>query len=407
MKTEGRAKIVILTAAVMLSNACTYGTVWDGSTNQPVAESVAVFFDAWDTSSASLGDTPGSFRTTNGVMTWGTSDPRSNGVGGTYYLNPYAPLDPGDQTPTLVPPGWLRVSVVNFSTGVFTQFYRNHQYQDCNVLHDSPYSGTPVYSGGRSYPFSDASGFVSGSCAVESFTVWPPGIVHPVLPDLIVDPRTLRASHITAFLRHSLECPGHDCSTSKCLSIGTGIANVGSGNFEANAAGSDMSRVTQRIYNSDRTFNDVALPEASFVFETGHGHFHLRDLVVLRLRPYSSACPSEGSATNCPIVQTSRKLGFCLFDNYTLDSVLEAHKTRDYLEGACFGRGPDPSSPFGVGLSPGSEETYHCGVASQSIDVSMLPTGQYWLEAEVNTPANPIIMESDITNNVSRVIVSL
>ena len=58
-------------------------------------------------------------------------------------------------------------------------------------------------------------------------------------------------------------------------------------------------------------------------------------------------------------------------------------------------------------LSPGREETYGCNVPGQSIDVSTLPAGQYWLEAEVNTPSNPIINESDVTKDISRVVVTL
>ena len=306
VKTLKLPKKLALTAALSLSSACTYGSVTDASTNEPIADPVAVIFFAWDTSRPNVGDTPASLRATNSVQTWGTSDPRGNDAAGWYYLNPYAPQNPADGTPTIVQPGWFRVVLFSFSGIPVTSFYRNHQYQDRSILHDSPYSGDSLYATGVSYPFSYASGSSTGLCAAEHFTVLPTGVVHPVLPDLIADPRTLRVSDITGIGIQSLECPLADCQTSKCLSVSTGIANVGTGSFEASAVGFDNARVRQRVYNSDRTFTDIPLPEASIGFADGHGHFHLQDLVIFRLRPYMSACPTEITAPNCPVVQTSR-----------------------------------------------------------------------------------------------------
>ena len=146
-------------------SACTYGMVTDGTTGQAVQDGPRVSFLKWDTRVATNNEDPATFKATftsagaTSVLAW----PSSNGtlVGG-YYLNPYAPLQPGDTTRTQVSSGWLRAEVLSTRVGYQALFYRNHEYAPCNAYTSSPYSGGP-------YPFSTAGGTVSGLCAEEDF----------------------------------------------------------------------------------------------------------------------------------------------------------------------------------------------------------------------------------------------
>src|SRR5262249_49772149 len=137
-----------------------------------------------------------------------------------------------------------------------------------------------------------------------------------------------------------------------------------------------------------------------------HGHFHMQNMVVFRIRQITSACGAESAAGSCAVIATSSKIGFCLFDHFTVDASFTRNASGPYLENGCTA-GAGAANTMSVGLSGGKEEEYDWDIAHQSIDASTLADGQYWLEAEVNTPSSPVIVESDATNNISRVKLQL
>ena len=161
----------------------------------------------------------------------------------------------------------------------------------------------------------------------------------------------------------------------------------------------------QRVFRSDGTFADQPVPSGTFSFDNSHGHFHLQNLVVFRLRNYTTACNTPATSANCPVITSSPKEGFCLFDHYNVDGA----PTGNYVERSCVANGPGGAleSQVSVGLSAGYEESYEFTIPHQSLSLTGIPNGQYWLEAEVNTPSSPLLAESYTGNNVTRVLVQI
>ncbi|MBX7103338.1 MAG: hypothetical protein K1X57_04615 [Gemmataceae bacterium] len=176
----------------------------------------------------------------------------------------------------------------------------------------------------------------------------------------------------------------------------TGMANGGKGAFELNGTtnyvtdpdGTQRQLVNQKIYWDDGSF--TTRPAGYFVYHPAHGHVHFDDFAwgQLRLRP------SDNSVGD--IVAVGPKTSFCLLDsNHYAPSLPGSPASAGY-----------PSCGNQVqGISVGWNDVYGSGLAGQSIDVTGLPNGNYWLEV-VADPSNHIL-ELDETNNVTRVAISL
>lgn len=170
------------------------------------------------------------------------------------------------------------------------------------------------------------------------------------------------------------------------LRLTSAIANIGTGPLElrGGATHGTTQDVYQRIYNSDGTFTDVFA--GSFVYHPEHQHIHFEDFAEFRLR---EVLP-DGSVG--AVIATSAKVSFCLLDVQQYDN-------------------SGPSSPYYLscqqlqGISVGWADVYDKGLPGQSIDITNVPDGTYWLE-EVVDPSNRI-MESNETNNVARIQIDL
>jgi hypothetical protein len=358
-------------------------------------------FFPWDTSMATLGG-PTVLHSGEGVETWAAADP--GGVAGMYVLNPYAldklaPGDPRTLETLTIGEGWHKIWALGssdpFAKGYESEyFYRNHLYSECEVYTDTPYS--PGYPAGT-------SGTVSGLCSGENFQLHEVGSDYQMLPDLFVDPRTLRDNVIIdePAPRTVLDGCAEGSYPRRCLRFATGIGNAGRGDFMASAPKGATSDVKQRIFNRKGGHTDTPLPGASFSLAGGHGHMHLDGLVQFRLRRITAACEAEAKAAQCPVAKETNKFGFCLFDNYQFDFGYGSRLK--YRESGCL---PLDSTPvLTVGLSTGWEETYTKDLAEQAIDIKGLEAGTYWLEAEVNV--NRTIQESYYGNNITRIRVNL
>ena len=58
-----------------------------------------------------------------------------------------------------------------------------------------------------------------------------------------------------------------------------------------------------------------------------------------------------------------------------------------------------------LGISVGYADLYPAGIPKQRIDVTGLPSGQYWLEVVVDP--NGLVMETDKNNNAEQILVNL
>ncbi|HWU87870.1 MAG TPA: lysyl oxidase family protein [Kofleriaceae bacterium] len=176
------------------------------------------------------------------------------------------------------------------------------------------------------------------------------------------------------------------------LRLSNGTANIGTGKLHlygvlpANADGTQD--VMQRVFGQNGEFEDRLA--GKFLFHEGHNHIHFVDWAAYRIR---QILPGDGVG---PIVAEGAKTSFCIIDLGVYNSGLP-----DYNPSGEF----HSCSSTVQGLSVGWIDVYSKGLQGQSIDITGVPPGQYWLESEVD-PLNHVL-ESDETNNITRIKVTL
>ena len=180
------------------------------------------------------------------------------------------------------------------------------------------------------------------------------------------------------------------------LRLATTMVNIGEGPLEVRGGDSypdGTQDVFQRIYNADSSFTDRLA--GTFTFHSDHDHFHLNDFATYTLREVT-----EGNGVG-DVVAGGDKTSYCLLDSTRYDTSLSgAPDNRVYEAGSC----EDPVN--GVqGISAGWGDLYLSSLPDQWIDVTELVDGTYWLEVTVDP--NDRLLESDETNNATRIMVEL
>lgn len=221
---------------------------------------------------------------------------------------------------------------------------------------------------------------------VTQVTGGPRGAVSQRLPDLIV-----WASEEDGYMydwridTNESSMPGR-----RLLRLSNAVANVGAGPIELRGGDTDSAgtqEVFQRIYDDGSGFTDRLA--GTFVFHPEHGHIHFEDFTNYNLRTVTA-----GNGVG-DIVASGQKVSFCLLDVTKYDGSLPGAPNSDQY---------DSCGQF-QGISVGWADVYHSGLANQWIDITDVPEGTYWLESEVD-PSDRII-ESDETNNVERIMITL
>lgn len=168
-------------------------------------------------------------------------------------------------------------------------------------------------------------------------------------------------------------------------------ANIGQGMlyFWGGANNGDGTQdVFQKIFQSGGGSYDVQA--GTFVYHSGHGHVHFEGWAIYRLR---EILPGEGVGA---VVATGGKTSFCVYDNTIHDPSLPGFDWNGEFWN-CGG---------GVqGLGIGWGDTYDLTTEGQNIDVTDVPPGEYWLEAEVDPDSS--IIELDDGNNIARIKVTI
>ena len=171
------------------------------------------------------------------------------------------------------------------------------------------------------------------------------------------------------------------------LRLTTAMANIGTGAMElrGGATHSDESQdVYQRVFEPNGTYTDVLA--GTFTYHPEHGHIHFDDFAQFRLR---QVLPGGGVGD---IVAAGNKVSFCLLDVERYNSA-------------------GPGSPHYLncgqiqGISVGWADIYDKGLEGQSIEITNVPDGSYWLEVVVD-PDNRIV-EANENNNVARIQINL
>jgi len=392
MGNSVRAAMYCAWVAMVLGGvACTLGQVTDATSGASIA-GATLHFDHVDTSiTEGFSTTPVTFTGVTQHVASGAPVPSATIFN--YWLDPYAPKNPGDTTNTFVGPGWIRVTV-SAPGHATSRVYRNHQYSDDQVQTDVPYSGGP-------YPIPSTWNVQSGLAAIEDFRMYPTA-AHPLWPDLIVDVRSIAAHQIGVFFPGGLFCPSN-----KCLVFGLNIANVSPWPFELKSHTGSPSTITQVITQSSGSAVNFAISGGLMLAPPGEG-WHVSHLARITLRgPIASgSCNTEATASACPAVISSYK-DICLegtggpFDSVYGGSFPQQAPLNCWPNGSA----ANPSGPLHTGLAPGFAEFYSIGNSENILDVASLASGTYWLEAEVNP--NGTYHEADRSNNLARVQVSL
>ncbi|MGB5137525.1 MAG: lysyl oxidase family protein, partial [Candidatus Zixiibacteriota bacterium] len=152
------------------------------------------------------------------------------------------------------------------------------------------------------------------------------------------------------------------------------------------ANGDGTQDIRQRVYRSDGSFFDRLA--GRFVFHPGHDHIHVEGWTQFRLRTVN---PDSSVG---PIVAQGAKTSFCVLDLSVYDSSLPNFNSSGQFH-SCSGTIQ--------GLTVGWADTYSKDLEGQNIDITGLPDGVYWLEAEVDPLLR--ILEKRETNNVARIMV--
>lgn len=185
-------------------------------------------------------------------------------------------------------------------------------------------------------------------------------------------------------------------SGGKEIRYSTAMANSGQGAFDLRGTGtiitqpdgSQLQLVNQRVYMSDGSYVDQ--PAGNFTYHPTHGHIHFDDMAWGQLRIRT---PGDGLGD---VVAIGPKTSFCLIDINHFNSSLPGSPTSSVYTGC---------GTQVQGISVGWNDVYGSSLDGQSIDVTGIPNGNYWLEV-VCDPVNHI-QETNESNNVTRIPITL
>jgi len=196
-----------------------------------------------------------------------------------------------------------------------------------------------------------------------------------LLPDIIIDEQRLYDNYQS----------GNE------LRLSNGTCNIGEGKFYIYGGadnGDGTQEVWQRIFRTDGSYYDTLA--SNFIYHPTHGHIHVENWANYHLR---EVLPGDGVGD---IVASGGKTSFCILDLIQYDLGLP---------------NADPNGQFfscssqTQGLSVGWEDVYSSGLDGQSIDITGIPDGEYWLESVVD-PENKFI-ELNENNNYARIKVTI
>jgi hypothetical protein len=171
----------------------------------------------------------------------------------------------------------------------------------------------------------------------------------------------------------------------RALRFSTVSWNKGLGPLELRAGTVDnlngRQEVLQRIYLSDGTFQDVSA--GSFVWHSGHNHFHFDDYALYTLQLASAPGASD---------RIGAKTTFCVMDTTRVD-IRWPNASKKAVYKTC--------GATIQGMSVGWGDQYGYQLIGQEIDITGLPDGDYNLKIEVDPKGH--LEELDTSDNVSNV----
>jgi len=199
-----------------------------------------------------------------------------------------------------------------------------------------------------------------------------PGTIH--LPDLRTKaPRDLRISKSNGL---------------KLLQLSNEVWNGGDGPLDLRAENSGTTtNAYQRLMTHDANGAWTAVSErlaGTFAFHSAHDHWHFEDFAKYELRANTNGLPGA-------LLRSGGKTSFCIIDTTQVDTALPHAMPRTYS--TC-------TRTSTQGLAVGWSDTYLYYLAGQSIDVTGLANGVYWLVSTADPSDH--VLETDETNNAAQ-----
>lgn len=217
--------------------------------------------------------------------------------------------------------------------------------------------------------------------ASTALTIFSTGaIAHSMLPDLKTATYPLHERSIDRTSQ-----PGK-----VLLRFSNGVANVGRGRLEirGGAVTGTTQKVYQRIFNTHGGYSTRLA--GTFVYHPEHSHTHFDGFADYKLREV------VGSSGVGDIIARSDKVSFCLIDDVVYSSRVPNYSRYPRYR-SC--------SSTAQGISPGWVDVYDRRLFGQWIDITEVPSGEYWLESTAD-PQNRL-KESNESNNTARVRVTI
>ena len=277
---------------------------------------------------------------------------------------------------TTCTPAGLDTRIGVFTHGL-TQMFCNDDDPAC-VSKQSRIAAGFLYPGDY-YIVVEGAGATSGAFAItiDAMPVDPstnPGL----LPDIVVRQDDLYDNQIVT----------SGLPPKTIIRFSNGTANIGDGKFYVYGTGVDngdgTEDIIQRIYSPGGGFTDRTAGQ--FVFHPTHSHIHVEEWCEYRVR---QVLPDEGVGA---IVVKGQKTSFCILDLDVYDSSLPNYNP----SGQFFS-----CSSTVQGLSVGWIDIYSKNLAGQSIDITGVPAGTYWLESHADP--NDVFLERSEDNNTARI----
>jgi hypothetical protein len=170
------------------------------------------------------------------------------------------------------------------------------------------------------------------------------------------------------------------------------ITNLGEGPFEVFEVTDlqlQIQDVYQHIFDTEGAFTSQLMDTFDYE-QPPFGHLHLEALARYNLREVTAG---EGVGA---VVATKDKTSHAVVDSVAIDTSLPAAPTSRVYTSAF-------DNPLGI--SVGYADLYGRNIPQQRIDVTGVPSGQYWLEVIVDPMG--YVQETDDTNNTTRILVDL
>jgi hypothetical protein len=183
----------------------------------------------------------------------------------------------------------------------------------------------------------------------------------------------------------------------RLLRLSNVIWNAGDGRMELRPQNNSQAQTTdayQRLYSRDSNGDPYLTGEilvGTFIFHPTHNHWHFEDFARYELRNIAG----DGSIGS-DVLGLSDKVSFCLLDSMSIDLTLEHAEPFAYT--SC-------GQSVLQGISVGWGDLYSSDLPGQTIDITGVADGDYWLLSTADP--NNLLLETEDNNNTGVVKVRI